>query len=169
MYTLLALFVMHALWFDSLLLTNPEAAPLPRSERSGYLEEWTAGTGIKEVSEYILAEHAKNPNQSIVVGTEGYFGTLPDALQAYLQNVPNVTVIGIGLGIKEVPVQLQEAVAAGSQAYLVANSSRLLFPKDFSEYGLEIVGQYKKADRPDNTKEFVQDGLFDYLYLLKVN
>src|SRR5258708_1747400 len=42
------LFIFTSIYFDYQLLTDPQKSNLPSSERSGYLEEWTAGTGIKE-------------------------------------------------------------------------------------------------------------------------
>jgi len=78
--------IMGSLWIDGLYLFNIEAAPLPRSERSGYLEEWTAGYGIKEASLFLRNKEKAEPEKKIVVGTEGYFGTLPDGLQMYLND-----------------------------------------------------------------------------------
>jgi 4-amino-4-deoxy-L-arabinose transferase-like glycosyltransferase len=169
LYSALGIFIIHSLWINYLLITNPEKAPLSRTERSGYLEEWTAGTGIREASEILKIEAAKLPaGQQIVVGTEGYFGTLPDGLQIYMQGVPNVLVIGVGLDIGKIPQPLVESKKAGNKTYLVANSSRLNFNGDFSEYGLRVVASYKKADREDHTREIVQHGLFDTFYLLEV-
>jgi len=167
MVFILAVMVL-ALRNDYILITSPENANLPRSERSGYLEEWTAGTGIKEVSEYIKAEHDREPDKQIIVGTEGYFGTLPDGLQIYLNNVPNVVVIGIGLDIGEVRDSLRESVAAGNKTYMVANSSRLKFDGDFENYGLKVIEAYKKADRPEGIREYVQHGVYDTFYLFEV-
>ena len=135
------------------------------------MEEWTAGTGIKEVADFIKEEHAKNPNQKIVVGTEGYFGTLPDGLQIYLESVPNVTVIGTGLDFGEVPEPLRVSVKSGTTTYLVANSSRInnKVEEDFEDYGLKVVKTFKKADRPnEGYKETVQFGLYDTFFLLQV-
>jgi len=160
MYLLLGIYVVHSLFSGITLIASPENARLPRSERSGYLEEWTAGTGIKESADYILEEHNSNPDVPIVVGTEGYFGTLPDGLQIYLQNVPNVTVIGIGLGINQIPIQLQESHEAGNATYMVANQSRMNFNGSFEDNGFEVIKKYKKATNPE--------GEVDYLYLLKV-
>ena len=166
-----ALWLVLAVRFNYFLVTNPAKAALPRSERSGYLEEWTAGTGIKEVADFIKEEHAKNPNQKIVVGTEGYFGTLPDGLQIYLESVPNVTVIGTGLDFGEVPEPLRVSVKSGTTTYLVANSSRInnKVEEDFEDYGLKVVKTFKKADRPnEGYKETVQFGLYDTFFLLQV-
>jgi hypothetical protein len=150
---LLGLFVLilHSLIVDVKLLVNPEAASLPRSERSGYLEEWTAGTGIKEVSEHIRDQSLEYSDQAIVVGTEGYFGTLPDGLQVYLNDLPKITVIGTGLDFKEVPTQLIESKQAGNKTYFVVNSTRLL--ADPSVLGLKLLSEYPKAARPDGSGE----------------
>lgn len=152
-YTLLALFM------DYRLLTNLERVPLPRVMRSGYLEEWTAGTGIKEVSEIIREEYQRDPEAKIVVGTEGYFGTLPDGLQAYLNDLPQITVIGVGQPIRDVPIQLIESKQTGNKTYLVVNSTRFL--GNAEELGLELAAVYPKAFRPDGSRES--------LYLFVVN
>jgi len=148
---LFIIFVANALVLDYQLLTNPQTANLPRSERSGYLEEWTSGYGIKEVSEIIRKEYRDNPEGKIVVGTEGYFGTLPDGLQMYLANVPEVTVIGVGLSIKDVPQSLKESKAYGNKTYLVINSTRFLGDLDTPDMDLKAV--YGKGTRPDGSHE----------------
>lgn len=168
LYAVLAVFAVHSLAINYLFFTDIEAAPLPRSERSGYLEEWTAGTGIKQVADFIKDKHTANPDMQIVVGTEGYFGTLPDGLQIYLQGVPNVTVIGTGLDFGEVPQSLVDSKKAGNTTYFVANSSRLKFRKPFEEYGLKVIMQIKKADRPDGIREYVQHGPYDTFYLFEL-
>ncbi len=164
----LAFFVAQSLVYNHKLLTKPESANLPRSERSGYLEEWTAGTGIYEAADFIKSEHLKNPDKKIVVGTEGYFGTLPDGLQIYLESVPNVTVIGIGLGITGTPEPLAASKKAGNTTYLLANTSRLVFKQNPANLGLKLVASYQKADRPEGLREYVQYGPHDYLQLYEV-
>lgn len=165
---LIAIFLGHSLLINRLLLTDIEAAPLPRGERSGYLEEWTAGQGIRESAMY-LREQSKglSAGKRIVVGTEGYFGTLPDGLQIYLNDLKDIIVIGVGLNLKEVPPSLVESVKAGNKTYLLINSSRLLI-KDPQKSGLKLIASYPKALRPDNIKEYRQFGPRDYLYLFEV-
>lgn len=148
---LFIIFILHSVYVDWLLLSEPEKASLPRSERSGYLEEWTAGTGIKEVSEYMKEIHTKSPSDKIVVGTEGYFGTLPDGLQIYLNDTPEITVVGIGLGIVKVPTPLSESREAGNRTYLLVNSSRIALKA--REAGLTLISAYPKAVKPDGDRE----------------
>lgn len=145
------IFIIHSLLVDYQLLTNPQQAYLPRSERSGYLEEWTAGYGIKEISALIRDEYQRNPSQKIVVGTEGYFGTLPDGLQMYMNDMPQITIIGVGLPIKDIHNSLKESKEAGNKTYLVVNSTRFVENADTAQ--LKLIASYPKAERPDGSRE----------------
>jgi hypothetical protein len=166
-FGLVALFVFLSLRFDYLLVTNPEKANLPRSEKSGYLEEWTAGQGIKEISEYLQDQLGNIGNKKIVVGTEGYFGTLPDGLQMYLADAPEITVIGVGLDLNELPLSLVESKEAGNKTYLVINKSRLSGDPD--KIGLNLISQYPKVPRPTDVREYSTKGPQEILYLYEVN
>lgn len=148
---ILLLFVFLSLKFDLLLLMNVQVANLPRSERSGYLEEWTAGTGIKEVSDYLINQYQTDPGQKIVVGTEGFFGTLPDGLQIYLNSYPQITVIGVGLNFDILHPSLVNAKKAGDRTFLVVNSSR--FHNNPDKLGLKLISSYSKATKPDGSME----------------
>src|SRR3990167_2585954 len=150
----LALVSLPSLYIDYLFLTAPQKAPLPRVERSGYLELWTAGTGIREVAQFIKAEHEKDPNTQIVVGTEGYFGTLPDGLMIYVADIPKVVVTGVGLSISTVSDPLYEAKKAGNKVYLVANTSRMeVAPEDL---GYNVLASFPKATQPSGKVESLQ-------------
>lgn len=166
----LVFFIGTSLFFDYQLVINPEKANLPSSERSGYLEEWTAGIGIKEVANRIKAEHSKNPSEKILVGTEGYFGTLPDGLQMYLNDIPNVTVIGTGLNFNDVPQSLKDSYMSGAKTYLVVNSSRLkIKPEDFAAKGLKVIATFKKAARREKlTHEYLWYGPYDTFYFFEL-
>lgn len=166
----IVLFSIYSGIFDYQIVTNAEAANLPSSERSGYLEEWTAGTGIKEVSEMIKEEHIKNPDEKIVVGTEGYFGTLPDGLQMYLEGVSNVTTIGTGLNFNEAPGPLKDSFKAGNKTYFAVNSSRLKIKEEnFAKEGLKVIRTFKKTDRREKeTHEYIWYGPYDTFYFFEV-
>ncbi len=145
------IFIFHSLYIDYLLITEPQSANLPRSERSGYFEEWTSGYGIKEISMYLRNLYENKPNEKIVVGTEGYFGTLPDGLQIYLNDLPEITVVGVGQPIREIPKPLIESKVSGNKTYLVVNSSRLLLNLDNPK--IKLIEKFPKALMPDNTRE----------------
>lgn len=148
---LFSIFVFHGVWFDYNLLVNPTKANLPRSERSGYLEEWTAGQGISEISIYLKNEIAKDPTINIVVGTEGYFGTLPDGLQIYFDKETRVNVIGIGLQLDKIPTQLIESKMAGNKTFLVLNNERANI--NFEDLSLKLIATYPKAVRPNGSQQ----------------
>ncbi len=167
---LTAIFVIQALLFDKILVTNPVLANLPSSERSGYLEEWTAGTGIKEVSEYIKKQYAMNPTKQIVVGTEGYFGTLPDGLQMYLDNYPKIITIGTGLNFGDVPQSLKDSKKAGNATYFVVRTSRIkIKPEEYDKFGLKLLASYPKALRREHeSREYVMYGPQESLLFVEV-
>lgn len=165
-YLMFALFIVSSLMVNYLLIYEIEKAPLPKSERTGYLEEWTAGYGIKEVSEYLKYDKVQNPNEKYVIGTEGYFGTLPDGLQIYLNNDPEITVIGIGLSIKELPNQLMESRDAGNKTYLVINSSRLVGDPDVM--GLKLIDSFPKPLRTIGTHDYYNYGPRETMYFFEV-
>lgn len=149
-FILLVLGLVITLRFNYFLLTNIYKANLPRSERSGYLEEWSAGQGIKEVADYIEKLYLEDPKQ-IVVGTEGYFGTLPDGLQQYLNKYSEIIVIGVGLNFEKLSPSLLESYQYGNKTFFVANDSR--FRSAPSIFGLSKIAEYPKAIKPDGTYE----------------
>lgn len=151
LYVVLALFVILSGIFDYFLITNPYKAALPRSERSGYLEEWTAGQGIAETADYIINEQILNKDKKIVIGTEGYFGTLPDGLQMYLSKYPQITAIGVGLRFDNIPSPLINSKAYGDKTYLLVNASR--FSGNAQYLGLKLVKEFPKAEKPNGTHD----------------
>lgn len=130
-----------ALFYDYLLLARPEAAPLPRRMRYGYLEEWTAGTGIKEAAEYLKGRVAET---NVLIGTEGYFGTPHDGLKIYLEGVPNITIIGVGIIIDKIPQELENSLV-DNEVYLLVNRNRM---KITDTSRLTLIAAYPKADGP---------------------
>ncbi|WKZ26024.1 MAG: glycosyltransferase family 39 protein [bacterium] len=165
-YGLITVFLVQSSIFNFYLLTNPEKANLSRGERSGYLEEWTAGQGIKEISEYLKNESSLIDNQQIIVGTEGYFGTLPDGLQIYVNDHPNIVVIGVGVIITETPKSLKEAVEAGNKTYLVVNKSR--FRADYEELGYKFIAKYPKGLRLTDSDQYAKYGPQEELLFFEI-
>lgn len=143
-------FVLFSLFQNYGFIFNPERSLLPRNERSGYLEEWTAGTGIREVADYLINYHSQNNGQEMLVGTEGYFGTLPDGLQIYLEGYPQIKVAGMGLDFKNVPEGLIISSKSNIPTFFVVNSSRTRI-EDTKH--LELLEQYPKAKKVDGSSE----------------
>lgn len=145
------LLLVPAFVFDYYLMTDPQKAPLPREERHGYLEDWTAGYGLKEIAGFMKSQAR---NQKILLVTEGSFGTLPDGLDIYMGNDPNIEV-WYSTSTLEPDVY---SMAKLEPTYFVVNKSRLALNKD-----LKLLNEYPKAKQPDST----QDGLMLYQVLPK--
>lgn len=131
-------FAFNFFWIWSISKT-PMTKSLPSVEQ-GYISDWTSGWGIQEASVY-LKERAKVAN--VIVGTEGYFGTLPDGLQIYTNQVPHLTVFGVGLGFTTIPTKLIDAKNHGDEVYIIMNESRLsLVPDELKK--VQIIKEYQK-------------------------
>jgi hypothetical protein len=143
--------------FNYLLITDPSTAPLPKYERRGYLEDWTAGYGFKEIANFLIQETQKG---SVVVGTEGSFGTLPDGLQIYLEKYSHLSskdnqIVVIG-GKATVSAELRTA-AQDHRTYFVTNRSRF----STTDESLNLINEYPKAIADD----FPQDAILLYQVL----
>lgn len=148
-FTALGLLLLLSVGFDYLLITSPEQVPLPRVERAGYLEEWTSGYGLKETSDSIRQAAMSGP---VVVGAEGFFGTPFSALQMYLNDVKNVRVVGMGLGISSISPDLTNALR-DNQVFFVANSSRMEATPE--QLNIDLLSAYPKAVAPDGSREYL--------------
>jgi hypothetical protein len=116
---------------------HPYQLKLTSTDR-GYIQDWTSGWGIKESADYLI-EQSKTKN--VIVGTEGAFGTLPDGLQIYTNNIPHITVFGVGNGLSQTPAKLLDAKSHGDDVYLLLNDNRHTITGNF-----EIIKTFPKPD-----------------------
>ena len=138
-YLILVLLSLPALSYNRWLLVNPEKAPLPYNLRSGHLEEWTAGQGLRQVADFLKIRAKTN---SVFVGTEGSFGTLPDGLQIYLEGIANIRILGVGHPIVDLHSALTNSLV-DNEVYLLVNQSRLSIPPE--AYNLKLITSFPKA------------------------
>ena len=149
-FILLLIFIPN-IWRIYQISFYPQNLTLPSTE-TGYITGWTSGWGIKETAEYLIS---RSKTANVIVGTEGAFGTLPDGLQIYTNQVPQLTVFGVGIDITEIPAKLIDARNHGDEVYLLFNASRLkLTSIEMSK--LTLINRYLK---PGN----------DYLLLYRLN
>ncbi len=151
----LALFIVivfYPLSFDYLLITAPAQAAVPVNDHKGYFEEWTAGYGFPEIAQFLIGKAQNGP---VIVLTEGFFGTLPDGLEIYLEKYIHqapkgheIVVKGTG-GIK-IPEDIRKT-ALTSQVYFVANRSRL----DPLPPGVELIKEFPKNKTYINSQEAI--------------
>lgn len=138
------------LYTNFLLVYQIEKAPLPRSERSGYLEMWTAGYGFPEIAKFLINEASK---RTIVVGTEGSFGTLPDGLMIYLDKYSHTSAkdnqILLVSGTATISSGLRQA-ALTYPTYYVANKSRFEGDRE-----IVLIKEYPKAIGPKKPRDAI--------------
>jgi 4-amino-4-deoxy-L-arabinose transferase-like glycosyltransferase len=146
------LFVILPLVFSGLMIISPQKAPLSRDMRHGYLEEWTAGYGQKEVANYLKSLSIQG--KKVVVFTEGFFGTLPDGLQIYVNKDPNITVVGSNPYVGQIPPGLKNT-SPDNERFLVINKSRNHLNAG-DHQNLTLIKEYPKAVRPEGTQEALQ-------------
>lgn len=130
----------------------PTKASLSFDMRNGYLEEWTAGWGQKEVAQYLIDQEAKGEN--VVVFTEGFFGTLPDGIQIYTNGHKNITVVGSNPYVTVIPDGLINT-SPKNKRYFVINKSRNHMQPSIVER-LKLIKEYPKPARLDGTQEALQ-------------
>lgn len=150
-WLVISIFLLWPILLSIFIVQNPIQAQMPADMRSGYLEDWTAGWGQKEIAAYLITRSTEG--KKLVVGTDGYFGTLPDGLQIYIQGTPNITVIGGSPSIGTIPESLVNSLRdKNNLVFLVANASRVnLSPEDLSR--LTLINRFEKPTRLDGTHE----------------
>lgn len=121
---MLSIIVQTAVNFTLISWQNPNYLPFVSIDSTQYLAEWSAGNGIKETTDLLLAE--VKTGQSVAMATEGYFGTLPDGVLMYLhdQNVENLLVEGIGQPINSLKTEFIDKTNNYDQTWLLVNSHR---------------------------------------------
>lgn len=102
---------------------NPDFLPYVPIDRTQYAEEWSSGHGVREATTLIQSEAQ---TASIAVATEGFFGTLPDAILMYLHNqdVSTILVEGIGQPVITIPDLFIQKTHAYEKVWLIVNSHR---------------------------------------------
>jgi 4-amino-4-deoxy-L-arabinose transferase-like glycosyltransferase len=140
--SLLAVFLSLLPWlvFSILLVFRPTKAPLEKREQDQYLTSWSSGYGLKQIALYLKTNY---PEQKVYVATEGFFGTLPDGLQIYLDKYSNIEVYGIGQPISQ-PSEEVFKRAAEAPTFIVVNDTRYLGNQE----NLELVNSYPKPEFP---------------------
>ncbi len=131
---------------------KPENSLMTFDMRNGYLEEWTAGQGQREIAQYLI--NLESQGSKIVVFTEGYFGTLPDGLQIYTEGHRNITIVGSPPNITSIPTGLLQTSADNKRFFVMNKSRNHLSEGDLKK--LTLIKEYPKAVRLDGSQEFLQ-------------
>jgi 4-amino-4-deoxy-L-arabinose transferase-like glycosyltransferase len=140
------------LYISLLCVFAPTQAPLSFDMYSGYLQEWTAGWGQREIANYFIDLESKG--EKVVVFTEGFFGTLPDGLQIYTDGHKNITVVGSPPIVSKIPDGLSTSAKTNKNFFVVNKSRNRLSPVDLNK--LDLIQEFPKGTRPDGSHETLQ-------------
>jgi len=102
------------------ILSDIRTAPLTRSDKGQYINDWPSGWGVPEIVAFFDTEAKHKP---ITIYTEGTFGLFPYALEIYLVNNENIDIHGIWPFPREIPEDI--LLNAGKKpTYLVMKQSQ---------------------------------------------
>lgn len=125
--------------------------PLVEADAAQYLATWSAGFGVPETVALIKNLSAQ---ERVLVLTEGYFGTLPDALLMYFfkEDVSNLAIEGIGQPVVAIPQRELARFSEFDRIILVVNSNRMQL--DTADKKLQLLASF---DRPvaDHSDGFI--------------
>lgn len=124
-----------------LLISSPNSYPFAKVDE-GYINGWSAGYGVKEVSDY-LVERANSTDSKVTLYTEGTFGILPHGVELYVDGrTSNLEIIGIWpLNLEEIPPYYVKDRAVTNETYFILNNTEFATPPPL----LELIGKYEKA------------------------
>ncbi len=132
---LTAVFI-YPVYQSVLLMFSPVDVSIHQTDRNQLFDNWPAGYGVNEVVSYI-SEKAKSGK--VVIGTEGTFGLNPAVYEIYLQENPNVEILGFW-PVGEVPKVLLEK-AKIYPTYLVFKEKQ-----DIPEnWPLKLIAKYRRG------------------------
>lgn len=135
-YVFLFIVFVYPLYFDSQIIFNVINAPLPRSDRFQYLDDWPAGYGVSEVINYLNIEKTKGP---IFIATEGTFGLFPYAFE--LEYYDDTLVTTKGYWPLPAQMTIEEDAGDNKSIFLVLKESQKLPPN----YNAELIGEYRRG------------------------
>ncbi len=100
------IFLSMMIYSSFLVITDISKAPIADADQGQYVNNWSAGNGVKEAVAFFEKE-AKD--KKIFIATQGTFGLMPYALEIYLVNNPNVKIQGYWPISENLPQDIQEA------------------------------------------------------------
>lgn len=157
LYLFLGAFLVQSVAFMIPSMLFVANTPYVQIDRVQYLEEWSAGFGIAQVRDYVRRLYVQektmqNQKPSIIVLTEGSFGTLPDGLLLYFSGknqLDGVEVHGIGVGPSVIPRRYIEQKENGARVFYLVNEHRLKIADQ------NILREVFSVSRPNNAPKSI--------------
>lgn len=118
---------------------DPINSQIAKADNSQYINSWAAGWGVKESIEFFKAQ-AKD--KKIFIATEGTFGLMPEAMELYLVNNPNIIIKGYW-PVDIFPKETLKFAAKMPSYFIYYQKDHMVIPSDFP---LKLLFQVKQGN-----------------------
>lgn len=118
---------------------DPVNAAIADSDSNQYVNNWSAGWGVKESVKYF---QEKAQNGKIFIATEGTFGLMPEAMELYLIKNPNVTIKGYWPIENKLPQEALDYAKKMPSYFIFYQPQHVAIPSDFP---LKLLLQVKEG------------------------
>ncbi len=138
-FLIIAVFVSYPAFVSFQFAANPVTAAIADSDSNQYVNNWSAGWGVKE-SVAFFKQEAKT--QKIFIATEGTFGLMPEAMELYLIQNPNVTIKGYWPIENKLPEEALDYAKKMPAYFIFYQPQHVIIPADFP---LKLLFQIKEG------------------------
>jgi len=138
---LTVLFAGYPAYISYSVIYDPVNAKIANPDNGQYVNNWTAGWGVKETVAYLQQESKSGP---IFVGSNGTFGLMPASLEIYLKDNKNVTIKGYWPPEDTLPKEVLDS-AKVRPTYFVLYQPQV---PAIEQYPLDLVLEKKTGKAP---------------------
>jgi hypothetical protein len=125
---IIVVFVFYPALVSFQFAANPVFAAIADSDRNQYVNNWSAGWGVKE-SVAFFKQKAKT--QKIFIATEGTFGLMPETMEMYLVQNPNVKIKGYWPIENILPKEALDYAKKMPAYFIFYQPQHVIIPPDF--------------------------------------
>lgn len=136
-----------SLYTDYFIMMEPRFAPIPRSDKGQFIDDWPSGGGVREINAFFLEQSHKS---AISIYTEGTFGLMPYAIEMYLVDKPNIKIKGIWPLPETIPPEILND-AKQHPTYMVLNETQ-----EIPAWPMHLLAAYQKGNRTDRKLHLFQ-------------
>ena len=125
------------IYSDFKIISDMSHAPIPKEDLQQYVNGTTSGVGLREIIGYLMSIASK---ESIVIATEGIYGSLPTTVvKTYFLNYPQVEIEPFEKMSKNLPLSLLEK-SKNKPVYVILNETQSV-----SNWPLKLIMKYKRG------------------------
>ncbi len=138
-FLLVVIFVAYPAFVSFQFAFDPVNAPIANSDSDQYANSWSSGFGVKE-SVTFFKQQAQN--QKIFIATEGTFGLMPETMEMYLVQNPNVKIQGYWPIDNKLPKEALDYAKKMPSYFIFYQPQHVVIPSDFP---LKLIFQIRQG------------------------